>query len=45
MVLDPQALLRRLEPAVRRGGPAPAIQRVPGIAEAGFGDLLTMVAS
>ncbi len=45
MVLDPQALLRRLEPAVRRGGPAPAVQRVPGIAEADFGDLLTMVAS
>ncbi len=45
MPLDPVQLLRRLEPAVRRGGPSPAVRPVPGLAEAGFGDLLTMVAS
>lgn len=45
MSLDPSDLLRRLEPAVRRGGPGPAVRPVPGIATADFGDLLTLVAS
>jgi hypothetical protein len=45
MVFDAQQMLRRLEPAVRRGGPGPAVRPVPGLADAGFSDLLTMVAS
>lgn len=44
MPLDPADLLRRLEPAVRRAGPGPGRAPQPGVTDAGFGDLLSLVA-
>ncbi|MFK7961427.1 MAG: hypothetical protein AB8G96_12985 [Phycisphaerales bacterium] len=44
MTIDPADLLRRLEPAVRRGGPGPRSAPRPDVSGAGFGDLLALVA-